>query len=135
MQPAATSYLQKNGAQVREDKLRRDKQLRRKYSLPWPGPEGTISTMPSTSLLRQLSSTMVSDEGLVVMEIPVAADDDMGLTAPALLTHRLPGKSDVLLRYKSSGKIQEELKKKRSCALRTGLVKKKEDRYLPVFTE
>ena len=64
---------------------------------------------------------MVSDEGLVVMEIPVAADDDMGLTAPALLTHRLPGK------YKSSGKIQEELKKKRSCALRTGLVKKNED--------
>ena len=116
MQPAATIYLQKNGAQVREDKLRRDKQLRRKYSLPWPGPEGTMSTMPSTSLLRQLSSTMVSDEGLVVMEIPVAADDDMGLTAPALLTHRrLPGKSDVLLRDKSSGKIQEELKKKRSC--------------------
>ena len=96
MQPAATMNLQKNGAQVREDKLRRDKQLRRKYSLPWPGPEGTMSTMPSTSLLRQLSSIMVSDEGLVVMEIPVAADDDMGLTAPALLTHRLPGKSDVL---------------------------------------
>ena len=126
MQPAATMNLQKNGAQVREDKLRRDKQLRRKYSLPWPGPEGTMSTMPSTSLLRQLSSTMVSDEGLVVMEIPVAADDDMGLTAPALLTHRLPGKSDAS-EYKSSGKIQEELKKKRSCALRTGLVKKNED--------
>ena len=32
MQPAATMNLQKNGAQVREDKLRRDKQLRRKYS-------------------------------------------------------------------------------------------------------
>ena len=82
MQPAATRYLQKMGPKF----VRINCGETSSYEKVLAQVRRSMSTMPSTSLLRQLSSTMVSDEGLVVMEIPVAADDDMGLTAPALLT-------------------------------------------------